>query len=167
MLTWYHSDDAVWSPHQAVCVIKWEDNCMDRMTSCQYLLHRHCPWVLPLGEWEIFIAWQPFLGLQWSAVITWSNITWYCTHHCRNWGRISISLNPQKTPHSSPWRASYGMSFENILEKNDCIITALYCIILVHFHPWYPWMKSKGTQSSYGSGHGTATVLLPGFAINW
>ena len=25
-----------------------------------------------------------------SAFIIQSNITWYCTHHCRSWGRISI-----------------------------------------------------------------------------
>ena len=28
--------------------------------------------------------------MQPSAFITRSNITWYCSHHCRNWGRISI-----------------------------------------------------------------------------
>ena len=28
--------------------------------------------------------------IQLSAVITRPNITWYCTHHWRNWGRISI-----------------------------------------------------------------------------
>ena len=28
--------------------------------------------------------------IQWSVVKTWSNITWYCTLHCRNSGRISI-----------------------------------------------------------------------------
>ena len=25
-----------------------------------------------------------------SAILMWSNITWFWTHHCRNWGRISI-----------------------------------------------------------------------------
>ena len=29
--------------------------------------------------------------IQSSAVVTLSNMTWYCTHHCRNWGRISIT----------------------------------------------------------------------------
>ena len=30
-----------------------------------------------------------------GVVIKWYNITWYCIHHCSNWGRIWIkSLNP-------------------------------------------------------------------------
>ena len=33
---------------------------------------------------------------------------------------ISQRLNPQKTPHTSPWWASYRVSFMNILEKIDC-----------------------------------------------
>ena len=32
---------------------------------------------------------------------------------------INQRLNPQKTLHTSPWRASYGVSFVNILEKID------------------------------------------------
>ena len=40
---------------------------------------------------------------------------------------INQRLNPQKTPHTSPWRASYGVSFMNILEKIDQIITAPQC----------------------------------------
>ena len=34
----------------------------------------------------------------------------------------------KKTPHSSPWRASYGVSFVNILEEIDRVITAPYYI---------------------------------------
>ena len=74
-----------------------------------------------------------FPNIQSSAVITQSNITWYCTHHCRNWGRISVQrLSPQKTSHSSPWRANYGMSFVNILQKNWLfyIGTTLYNIYI-------------------------------------
>ena len=35
--------------------------------------------------------------IQLSDVITRSNITWYCTHHCRKWGRISIRGWTHKT----------------------------------------------------------------------
>ena len=38
------------------------------------------------------------------------------------------SLHPQKTPHTSPYRASYGVSFLIILEKFE-IITAMHCSI--------------------------------------
>ena len=38
------------------------------------------------------------------------------------------ALNPQKTPHTSPLRASYGMSFVSILMKNDRVIKGFYCI---------------------------------------
>ena len=41
---------------------------------------------------------------------------------------INQSLYLQKTPHSLPSQASYGVSIVNILEKIDRVITALYCI---------------------------------------
>ena len=37
------------------------------------------------------------------------------------------ALNSQKTPHTSPLRASYGMSFVSILMKNDLVIKGFYC----------------------------------------
>ena len=37
-------------------------------------------------------------------------------------------LDPQKTPHTSPKRASYGVSFVNIYEKIDRVIEALHCM---------------------------------------
>ena len=40
------------------------------------------------------------------------------------------ALNSQKTPHTSPLRASYGMSFVSILMKNDRVIKGFYCILL-------------------------------------
>ena len=40
--------------------------------------------------------------IQSSVVITRSNIRWYCTHHCCDWGKVWISLNPQNTYHTSP-----------------------------------------------------------------
>ena len=56
------------------------------------------------------------------------------------------ALNSQKTPHTSPLRASYGMSFVSILMKNDRVIKGFYCIytyttftpqtvMRVEFHP--------------------------------
>ena len=42
------------------------------------------------------------------------------------------ALNSQKTPHTSPLRASYGMSFVSILMKNDRVIKGFYCIISVY-----------------------------------
>ena len=40
------------------------------------------------------------------------------------------ALNSQKTPHTSPLRASYGMSFVSILMKNDRVIKGFYCSVL-------------------------------------
>ena len=40
-------------------------------------------------------------------------------------------LNPQNTPHTSPWRESYGVSSVKICEKTDRVITAPHCI---YFH---------------------------------
>ena len=37
------------------------------------------------------------------------------------------ALNSQKKPHTSPLRASYGMSFVSILMKNDRVIKGFYC----------------------------------------
>ena len=44
----------------------------------------------------------------------------------RNCRRQNINqvMDPQKTHHASPWRASYGVSFVNICEKIDRLITA-------------------------------------------
>ena len=40
------------------------------------------------------------------------------------------ALNSQKTPHTSPLQASYGMSFVSILMKNDRVIKGFYCIYI-------------------------------------
>ena len=37
-------------------------------------------------------------------------------------------LDPQKAPHASPYRASYGVSFVSICEEIDRVITAPPCI---------------------------------------
>ena len=41
------------------------------------------------------------------------------------------ALNSQKTPHTSPLRASYGMSFVSILMKNDRVIKGFYCTCMM------------------------------------
>ena len=38
-------------------------------------------------------------------------------------------LYSQKAPHTSPWRASYGVSFVDIFEKIDRVITAPHYIL--------------------------------------
>ena len=65
-----------------------------------------------------------------SAVITQYNITWDCTHHCSKC-RQNINQRPQKTPQTSPWWASCGVSFVNILEETDRLIMAPHCISIV------------------------------------
>ena len=57
------------------------------------------------------------------------------------------ALNSQKTPHTSPLRASYGMSFVSILMKNDRVIKGFYCIVIRS-----QWVKAKW--------HHTASVTL-------
>ena len=53
-------------------------------------------------------------------------ITWYCAYRCRKWGRISIGSwthKRQPIPRKCCWRVNYGMSFMNILEKINRVIT--------------------------------------------
>ena len=44
------------------------------------------------------------------------------------WQNVSQTLDSQNTPHTSPSRASYGVSFVSILEKIDRVLMAPYCI---------------------------------------
>ena len=39
---------------------------------------------------------------------------------------INQRLSPKKTPHTLPWRVSYGVSFMNLLEKIDHVIMAMH-----------------------------------------
>ena len=69
--------------------------------------------------------------VQSNAVITRSRLSCYYIQHCGDNGRHKIhcqTLDSQKTPHSSAWRASYGVSFVKILKKIDRVITAPHCI---------------------------------------
>ena len=67
--------------------------------------------------WSDFIV----IYIQSSAVITRSSIVRYY----RNWGRISIRCWIHKR-HPITW-SSYGVSFVNICEKIDHVITAPHC----------------------------------------
>ena len=51
------------------------------------------------------------------------------------------ALNSQKTPHTSPLRASYGMSFVSILMKNDRVIKGFYCTCMADY--WCGPMQKK------------------------
>ena len=61
------------------------------------------------------------------------------------------ALNSQKTPHTSPLRTSYGMSFVSILMKNDRVIKGFYCILLpVTDYFRQPWQLSHEGKVKYG-----------------
>ena len=72
---------------------------------------------------------QKPIHIQSSAVIARSNWSQYYIQHCDNkrQKRDQISVS-QQTPHTSPSRASYGVSIVRILEKNDRVRTAPHCI---------------------------------------
>ena len=81
---------------------------------------------------------------RWQAIITWMNdetyyywhicltlpqwvITWYWIYQYNDIYEIDQTLNQKKTPHSSPSRASYGVSGEYFEENWPCYYrTALY-----------------------------------------
>ena len=60
-----------------------------------------------------------------SAVITWSNLSWY--YHWYHKQNLNQTLISQPTSNMSPSRASYGVSIVRIWVKIDCIITAPHC----------------------------------------
>ena len=60
------------------------------------------------------------------------------------------ALNSQKTPHTSPLRASYGMSFVSILMKNDRVIKGFYCRVRMILTLSSPMLNS-GTRPFHGS----------------
>ena len=53
---------------------------------------------------------------------------------------------------------------------NICYFTTLNICYCATLNTWYCTTLGKGSHviaPTYGSGHGTVAVLLPGFAINW
>ena len=74
--------------------------------------------------------------LQSSAIITRSNFFTILHTALRwQWKMIDQTSNSQQTPHTSPSRASKGVSVVRILEKTDRIITVPHCTYLCI---WYP-----------------------------
>ena len=75
-------------------------------------------------------------------------VPWFCTQHCCSWGRNwTKSLYSQKTPHSSPMRASYGLS----CETTDYFVTALHRPDAVSIRTWraiwtWAWTHSGGVE---------------------
>ena len=63
------------------------------------------------------------------------------------------ALNSQKTPHTSPLRASYGMSFVSILMKNDRVIKGFYCIHVMNLAITAPddVLAPDGTRPTAGT----------------
>ena len=57
------------------------------------------------------------------------------------------ALNSQKTPHTSPLRASYGMSFVSILMKNDRVIKGFYCIVIHKYQISVNFLNLSNTKA--------------------
>ena len=57
--------------------------------------------------------------------------TWYLHITVVMGQNMNVSLNPRMTPHTSPWRANYGVPFVMILEKIDRVITAPHCTYII------------------------------------
>ena len=69
-----------------------------------------------------------------DIVITRYNIVRYYMNNYKNWGRKSIRCwIHKKTSHTSPYRASYVVSFVNICEKIDRVITAPHCMYYLNW----------------------------------
>ena len=91
------------------------------------------------------------------AVITQSNMIWFCTQHYRNWGKTCIRVCAHKI-HSSSSQVSYGASVATILETTDHVTTA----------PHYKWKYThlalmlhiceSVNQVSIGSDNGLAPI---------
>ena len=65
-------------------------------------------------------SWVPYIMVLYNKILH--------TSLQRQGQNINQRLNPQKTHHISPLRASYGAFFVRILEKTDHVITAPQCM---------------------------------------
>ena len=93
----------------------------------------------PIYKWCFCQHWLSMLHhiivkVQWSAVITRSNLSLY---YIKLWWRqrnVNQISNSQQTSQTSSSRASYGVSIMRILKKIDRVIMALHCIMSsLHF----------------------------------
>ena len=76
---------------------------------------------------------------------------------------INQMLDPQNTPHTSPKRASYGVSFANNCDKIDCVITASHCIT----HHWsMVWHSSMMTTWILETNSSASRSLWPKLVLN-
>ena len=75
------------------------------------------------------------------------------------------ALNSQKTPHTSPLRASYGMSFVSILMKNDRVIKGFYCTcslcVVPHHDCRVSYMDCSHAVPSTAIGDGRWLMMTP------
>ena len=131
-IKWCHHEQ----PTTCLCYFLWYVDCRSLSVAWESLLNisrRLC-------ESQISVPISIVLLLQSSAVITWSNIAWYCTHHCRSWGKISIGgWTHQRHPIPRPDGRAMGCLSEYFGENWYCYNgTALYYVSV-----WY-WTSLVG-----------------------
>ena len=85
--------------------------------------------------------WPSVFIIQSSAVITRSNITWYCTHHCDHWCKIKMRAWIHKIhPIPRPNGRAIGVFCESLRENWPRYIgTALY-IVITATYPRGQWV---------------------------
>ena len=74
--------------------------------------------------------------IQSSAVVTRSNVIWFCIHHCTYWGRIWIKVWTHKR-HPIPGPNGWGMGclLLGFSRKLTNVITAPRCIFFLSVYP--------------------------------
>ena len=108
-------------------------------------------WRFPCLTAVLSLTWEsPYLGRPSfllrrppGAVITLSNITWYCVHYCCDWSRIYIS----DWIHKRHPITLYGVSLVRNLEKIDQVIMATHCIFRGIFD-LYTWFSSNSDKAA-------------------
>ena len=85
-----------------------------------------------------------------------------------NWDRISIRAEyARNTPYIAPYRASYGVSFVNIIDDIDRVITAAHCMhIGFNFSKprWYKWIDPSSLKTKDDLACIANTITL---AVQW
>ena len=87
------------------------------------------------------LVFDPVDLLLQSSAIQYDMILYTSLHFPRH--NISQSVNPQKTRHTSPVRARFGVSLVRIFKKIDRVITALHCISRDVLYPRVTLCKLK------------------------
>ena len=120
------------------------------LTQTPYLQLNINNWKIPLGDlnmaiwyriWSLRFIWGSGVSKCSRYVITRSDITEY---YPRSTPPVTEGehqpLNSQKTPHTSPSRASYGMSIVRIVDKIDHVVTALQFSEIICWFPILKWV---------------------------